>query len=88
MEHILYFFIYSFFGWLCECLYCGIPARRFINRGFLEGPYCPIYGFGALIVLYILQPFADRIVLLFLAGFGFNQCAGVYNQLFDGEIIS
>ncbi len=68
MEHILYFFIYSFFGWLCECLYCGIPARRFINRGFLEGPYCPIYGFGALIVLYILQPFADRIVLLFLAG--------------------
>lgn len=68
MEHILYFFIYSFLGWLCECIYCGIPAGHFINRGFLEGPYCPIYGFGALIVLYVLAPFSDQWVLLFLAG--------------------
>lgn len=68
MEQILYFFIYSFLGWVCECLYCGIPAGHFVNRGFLEGPYCPIYGCGALIVLYVLTPFANQWVLLFVAG--------------------
>ena len=68
MDYILYFFIYSMLGWVCECLYCGIGAKRFVNRGFLEGPYCPIYGWGALFVLYALRPFRDHIVLLFLAG--------------------
>lgn len=68
MTQILYFFIYSFLGWVCECIYCGIGARRFINRGFLEGPYCPIYGWGALIVLYALEPFKNNLVLLFFAG--------------------
>lgn len=68
MEHILYFFLYSCLGWICECLYCGIPAGHFINRGFLEGPYCPIYGCGALIIIYVLQPFSEHIPALFLAG--------------------
>lgn len=69
MENIfLYFMIYSFLGWLCECIYCSIPEKKFINRGFLMGPYCPIYGFGALLVLYLLHPFASNIVILFLAG--------------------
>ena len=68
MTQVLYFFIYSFLGWVCECIYCGIGARRFINRGFLEGPYCPIYGWGALIVLYALEPFKNNLVLLFFAG--------------------
>lgn len=47
MIQILLFFCYSFLGWCCECVYCSIPAKKFINRGFLEGPYCPIYGVGA-----------------------------------------
>ena len=68
MEHILYFFLYSCLGWVCECLYCGIPAGHFINRGFLTGPYCPIYGCGAVLVVYVLEPFQDHIVVLFLAG--------------------
>ena len=69
MENIfLYFMIYSFLGWLCECIYCSIPEKKFINRGFLMGPYCPIYGFGALLVLYLLHPFASNIIILFLAG--------------------
>ena len=54
IEWILYFFIYSFLGWVCECIYCGVPAKKFINRGFLAGPYCPIYGCGALAVIYTL----------------------------------
>ena len=68
MELILYFFLYSFFGWLCECIYCSIPAHTFINRGFLAGPYCPIYGCGALAVLHILDPFGFSIPLMFVMG--------------------
>lgn len=68
MELILYFFLYSFFGWLCECIYCSIPAHTFINRGFLAGPYCPIYGCGALAVLHILDPFGYSIPLMFVMG--------------------
>ncbi len=56
INHVLYFFAYSILGWACECLYCGIPARRFINRGFLAGPDRPIYGTGALIVILVLDP--------------------------------
>ena len=66
INHVLYFFAYSILGWACECLYCGIPARRFINRGFLEGPYCPIYGCGALIVILVLDPLKGHPLLLFL----------------------
>lgn len=58
MFYILCFFAYSFLGWICECIYCSIPAKKFINRGFLEGPYCPIYGCGAMLVIYLLTPFA------------------------------
>lgn len=68
MEVVLYFFLYSFLGWICECIYCGIPAHRFINRGFLAGPYCPIYGVGALFVLHLLQPFGNHAILVFLMG--------------------
>ena len=68
IEWILYFFIYSFLGWVCECIYCGVPAKKFINRGFLAGPYCPIYGCGALAVIYTLTPFSDNVVILFGMG--------------------
>lgn len=68
MELILYFFLYSFFGWLCECIYCSIPAHKFINRGFLAGPYCPIYGCGALAVLHMLDPFGYSVPLIFFMG--------------------
>ncbi len=73
MDYVLYFFAYSFLGWVCECLYCGIPARRFINRGFLEGPYCPIYGWGALIVIFALTPLRDYPPLLFLGAMIFTS---------------
>lgn len=40
---ILLFFIYSFIGWLWETVYCSLKAKKFVYRGFLVGPYCPIY---------------------------------------------
>ena len=46
-EIIASFTIYSCAGWLFESLFCSISERRFINRGFLNGPVCPIYGAGA-----------------------------------------
>lgn len=70
---ILYFFIYSFFGWVCECIYCGVPAKKFINRGFLAGPYCPIYGCGALTVIYTLTPYTQNPVILFGMGVVFTS---------------
>lgn len=46
---ILYFFIYSFLGWFLETTYATVLKRKVVNRGFLKGCFCPIYGFGALI---------------------------------------
>lgn len=65
---ILLFTLYSFLGWVNETVYCSIPARRFINRGFLNGPFCPVYGVGALLVVFFLKPFQQNILLLFICG--------------------
>lgn len=64
----LYLVIYSFLGWLLETLYCSIPKGHFVERGFLNGPYCPIYGFGALFILLILNPYVDNIFAAFVLG--------------------
>lgn len=66
---LLYFIIYSFFGWVLESIFKSILQRKFVNSGFLYGPLCPIYGFGAIIILLFLNTFKDNIVLLFIAGF-------------------
>lgn len=65
----LYFSIYSFLGWICEVIYCSIPVKKFINRGFLNGPVCPVYGFGALFVIYIMGWLnIDSPILIFIFG--------------------
>lgn len=67
-EYILLFFICSLLGWCMEVLCKLIQFRRFINRGFLIGPYCPIYGFGAVLVTALLTRFADSpLAVLILA---------------------
>ncbi len=71
MEHfftlVLLFTSYSFLGWLSESIYCSFPAKRFINRGFLTGPVCPVYGFGGLLVITLLIPLHSNLLLLFAA---------------------
>ena len=64
----LLFLIYSFIGWVCESTYCSIFEHKFVNRGFLTGPICPVYGFGALAVIGLLMPLRDNLPLLFVAG--------------------
>jgi len=67
-EWFLWLIIYSFLGWVYESIVCSIIETRFVNRGFLKGPVCPVYGFGALVTLLILNQRTDNIVLLFFAG--------------------
>ena len=56
-EWFAYFLIYSFVGWVWEVIWCSAAAKKWQDRGFLQGPICPIYGCGALIFLYIDQTF-------------------------------
>lgn len=60
------FFVYAFLGWCTEVGYAALRTGRFVNRGFLNGPVCPIYGFGVIIVLWALEPLAENMLLLFL----------------------
>ena len=63
---IIFFFIYSIIGWLLETIYCIYELGHFEKRGFLYGPLCPIYGYGAIILLVLLQPFKKNKFSLFI----------------------
>lgn len=64
--YFMLFFGFSVVGWITECISCSIWYHRFIiDRGFLLGPYCPIYGFGALGGYIFLSSYADEPVALF-----------------------
>ena len=52
---ILYFFIYSFLGWLLETTFCLVTLGTFMKRGFLYGPVCPMYGFAAVGMIQLLK---------------------------------
>ena len=65
---ITFFFIYSFFGWIFESTYVSILQRRFVNRGFLRLPLLPLYGTGAVMMLWLSLPVKDSVVLVYLAG--------------------
>lgn len=67
-ELLWYFAIYSFLGWCMEVVFCTVRTGKLVNRGFLNGPVCPIYGFGMVIVLAVLGRFSDNIALLFFGG--------------------
>lgn len=63
-----YLMIYSFLGWLCESIYVSICRHKIINSGFMNGPFCPIYGFGATGVIVFLTPFITHPTLVFILG--------------------
>ena len=68
LYHILAFFlIYSCLGWCLEVVYAAATTGQLVNRGFLNGPVCPIYGFGMILVLFFLTPLEDSLLLLYLA---------------------
>ncbi len=63
-----FFIIYSFIGWVLESTYKSVLQKKLINSGFLAGPFCPIYGFGALIMYLSLKDVSDNIIVLFTYG--------------------
>lgn len=65
--NFIWFFVYSVIGWVWEVIICSVPAKKFVNRGFLNGPYCPIYGAGAILVITLLGGIQSP-ALLFVAG--------------------
>ena len=67
-QTLAYFLIYSCLGWCLEVIYAAVTTGKLVNRGFLNGPVCPIYGFGMVIVLYALTPLVDNTLLLYLGG--------------------
>lgn len=64
-ELITYFIIYSFLGWVMESIVRSVCERKLINTGFLKGPFCPIYGIGAIIMFLFLEGFENKPILLF-----------------------
>lgn len=66
VHFIIYFLFYSFSGWCVEVLYAYKNQRRFVNRGFLNGPFCPIYGFCMLSIVLFLDKFNGNIFMQFI----------------------
>ena len=65
-NYILLFFIYSFAGWFVELTREYIRNKKVVNRGFLVGPYCPIYGCGAILITFLLQKYSDDALVTFV----------------------
>lgn len=61
----LLFIIYAFIGWVIEVIDAYIKTGKFVNRGFLIGPYCPVYGVGCTLMIILLSKYLDDIVVLF-----------------------
>lgn len=63
---LLFFFIYGFLGWISEVIFAAFKSGKFVNRGFLLGPICPIYGIGVAAVLLACEPMMDRPWLVYI----------------------
>lgn len=66
--YIACFLIYSIVGWIAETSYIMIRTNKFVDRGFLIGPYCPIYGFGSILMVFYLTQYKNNILTVFILG--------------------
>ncbi|NLM00122.1 MAG: hypothetical protein GX220_01525 [Treponema sp.] len=67
LKLLVFFIAYAFLGWCLEVAYAALNEKKFVNRGFLFGPICPIYGFGAISIILILYDFRENSLLLFFS---------------------
>lgn len=65
---MMFFYIYSFLGWIFETCYVSIKSKKWVNRGFLKGPFLPIYGSGAVMMLIVSRPYVDNLLITYVAG--------------------
>lgn len=70
-----YFFMYSCAGWVIESIYCSVAAKKWVNRGFLTGPLCPIYGTGAVVLTVLVNPVKEYLHARVPDGFGYDLLA-------------
>ena len=63
-ELLWIFFLYAFLGWCSEVIFAAVKTGEFVNRGFLLGPVCPIYGLGVAFVLLLLKPLQENLLEL------------------------
>lgn len=68
IQWLFFFYFYCFAGWCFESAYVSIKNRKLTNRGFMRGPFLPIYGSGAIMMLVVSMPFRDNFLLTYLAG--------------------
>ena len=68
IQWLFFFYFYCFFGWCFESTYVSLKQKHFVNRGFMRGPFLPLYGSGAIMMLVVSRPFQDNLILTYLAG--------------------
>ena len=68
IQWLFFFYFCCFFGWVFESTFVSVKSRKFVNRGFMRGPFLPIYGSGAIMMLVVSMPFQDNILLTYFAG--------------------
>lgn len=69
MQWLFIFYFYCFFGWCFESTYVSLKSRKWVNRGFMKGPFLPLYGSGAVMMLVVSKPFLDHWWAVYIAGF-------------------
>lgn len=67
-QWLFFFYFYCFFGWCFESTVVSVKAKRLVNRGFMRGPFLPLYGSGAIMMLVVSMPFAHNLGLTYVAG--------------------
>lgn len=67
-QWLFFFYFYCFFGWCFESAYVSVKSRHPVNRGFMRGPFLPLYGSGAVMMLVVSMPFRDNLLLTYIAG--------------------
>lgn len=68
IQWLFFFYFYCFFGWCFESTVVSVSNKKLVNRGFMRGPFLPLYGSGAIMMLVVSMPFQDHIVLTYIAG--------------------
>lgn len=67
-QWLFFFYFYCFFGWCFESAFVSVKNRNFVNRGFMRGPFLPLYGSGAIMMLVVSMPFSNNLWLTYIAG--------------------
>lgn len=68
VQWLFFFYLYCFLGWCFESAYVSLKSKKLVNRGFMRGPFLPLYGSGAVMMLVVSAPFRDNLLLTYLAG--------------------